>query len=252
MSRYFVLVLLLSASTSLHAEQLRFVTEDFPPFSYSAGGDSKQAAGPLVEIVAATCAQIGYDCPIELLPWRRALLRAETGAADGIFTVIHSPERAARFHITRMLVRSRYSIYVRESSQFIYHRPQDMANRIVGVYGPSGTSYVLAQTLRQVPGVTVHLTPNNRRLLKMLDSGRFGEDGLVVANQDVAWHLIDEEKLPGVREAGELAVVAYGIGLSRASVDPQQFTLFNDALERLVRDGSVAAILHRHRLEPAW
>lgn len=253
MPRHLIILLLtLLLGSPVHAGQLRFVTEDFPPFTYAASDNPKSAAGPLVEIVAATCARLGHDCPTELLPWRRALVLAETGKAHGIFTVIRSPEREKHLHITRMLVKSRYSVYVRESSTFIYHRPQDLANRIVGVYGPSGTSYTLSQTLHQVPGVTIHLTPNNRRLLKMLDSGRFGEDGLVVANQDVAWHLIEEEKLPGVREAGELGEVAYGIGLSRASVDAAQFQRFSDALDALIEDGTIPAILRRYRLEPAW
>lgn len=253
MHRYFAILLFtLLFGGTVQAGQLRFVTEDFPPFTYAARDNPKQAAGPLVEVVAAICAHLGDDCPIELLPWRRALIKAETGRVDGIFTVIRSPEREARFHITRMLVKSKYSLYVRESSPFVYHRPQDMSNRTIGVYGPSGTSYVLSQTLQQVPGVTVHLTPNNRRLLKMLDSGRFGEDGIVVANQDVAWYLIDEERLPGVREAGELGEVAYGIGLSRARVDAAQFKRFSDALDTLIEDGTIPAILRRHRLEPAW
>lgn len=233
-----------------------FVTEDFPPFTYAtkapvpAGGD--QASGPLVDIVHAVCQRLAQDCTVTLHPWRRALRLAEHGEVDGIFTVVRSPPREAAFHLTRMLVRSRYSIFVRQHSAFVYNQPADLAGRTVGVYGPSGTSYALAQRLAPVPDVQVHLTANNRRLLRMLDSGRFGEEGLAVLNEDVAWHLIEEERLHGIREAGQFATVSYGIGLSRKRFSDAQFRRFEAALDALITDGSVPAILRRYQLEPAY
>src|SRR3546814_2301119 len=84
------------------------------------------------------------------------------------------------------------------------------------------------------------------------DLGRFGEQGVAVVNQDVAWHLIDQEGHSDIHEAGELQRVSYAIGLSRAAVGEAEFERFNDALEALIADGSVAAILRRHGLEPAF
>nr|MBF0684974.1 transporter substrate-binding domain-containing protein [Pseudomonas sp.] len=236
------------------ASELRFVTEDFPPFSYpakesSGSRETSPAAGPLVEVVQAVCNRLRYRCSIELHPWRRALDLAERGEADGIFTVAQSPRREAYFHITRMLVTSRYAVFARD--HHVFTRAQDLAGRMVGVYGPSGTSYILSQRLEGVPDVEVRLVADNRRLLRMLDSGRFGPDGLVVINQDVAWHLIDDEQLSTVREAGELASVSYGIGLSRKSVEPEHFRLFEQATEALMSDGTIPAILRRHQLQPA-
>jgi len=46
--------------------------------------------------------------------------------------------------------------------------------------------------------------------------------------------------------------VSYAIGLSRAAVSEAEFERFNDALEALIADGSVAAILRHHGLEPAF
>src|SRR3546814_8894311 len=124
------------------ADELRFVTEYFPPFSYAttATGTEDRAAVPFVEIVAAVCARLRIDCPVQLLPWRRALALAEDGEAQGIFTVIRSPYRERAFHLTRMLVTSRYGVYARSASRFVFHRPEDLAGRSVAVYGPSGTS----------------------------------------------------------------------------------------------------------------
>jgi len=235
------------------ADELRFVTEDFPPFTYaSATATEDRAAGPFVEIVAAVCARLRIDCPVQLLPWRRALALAEDGEAQGIFTVIRSPDRERAFHLTRMLVTSRYGVYARSASRFVFHRPEDLAGRSVAVYGPSGTSFVLGQHLAEVGDVTLILEADNRRLLRMLEAGRIGEQGVAVVNQDVAWHLIDQEGHSDIHEAGELQPVSYAIGLSRAAVSEAEFERFNDALEALIADGSVAAILRQHGLEPAF
>ncbi len=253
-TRWIAIVVGLALMGNCQADELRFVTEDFPPFSYAtaATGTEDHAAGPFVEIVAAVCTRLRIDCPVQLLPWRRALVLAEIGEAQGIFTVIRSPDRERAFHLTRMLVTSRYGVYARSASRFVFHRPEDLAGRSVAVYGPSGTSFVLGQHLAEVGDVTLILEADNRRLLRMLEAGRFGEQGVAVVNQDVAWHLIDQEGHSDIHEAGELQPVSYAIGLSRAAVSEAEFERFNDALEALIADGSVAAILRRHGLEPAF
>ena len=252
-TRWIAITAGLALMGNCQADELRFVTEDFPPFTYaSATATADRAAGPFVEIVEAVCARMGVDCPVQLLPWRRALALAEMGEVDGIFTVIRSPERERAFHLTRMLVTSRYGVYARSSSRFVFHRPQDLAGRSVAVYGPSGTSFVLGQHLAEVSDVTLILKADNRRLLRMLEAGRFGEQGVAVVNQDVAWHLTDHERLLDIHEAGELQAVSYAIGLSRAAVSEAEFARFNDALEVLIDEGSIATILRHHGLEPAF
>lgn len=253
-----ILLIWLMLSVQAKAADWTFVTEDFPPFTYAVEGFSQtdseihQANGPLVEIVQAVCERLRQGCSIVVHPWRRALRLAEQGEVDGIFTVVRSPQREREFHITRMLVTSRYSVFAREGSSFVFSQPSDLAGRIIGVYGPSGTSFVLSERLKSVADVQMQLTANNRRLLHMLQSGRFGEEGLAVLNQDVAWHLIKDEQLDGVREAGELEAVSYGIGLSRKTISAAQFDAFERALSAAIADGTVPKILRRYQLEPAY
>lgn len=238
------------------AAEWKFVTEDFPPYTRAAGDHTNNDAsmladGPLVEIVQTVCGRLDLDCSIVVHPWQRALRLAEQGEADGIFTVVRTPQRERAFHITRMLVTSHYSVFARKDSSFVYSKPSDLVGRLVGVYGPSGTSYVLSERLKPVADVQIHLTANNRGLLRMLNSGRFGKEGLAVLNQDVAWHLIDDEQLEGLREAGNFEAVAYGIGLSRKTISEEQFHAFERELDAAIADGTVPEILRRYQLEPA-
>jgi len=239
------------------AEQWAFVTEDFPPFTHPAEDlgsleTGVLAGGPLVEIVQSICARLSRECTIMVHPWQRALRMAEQGEVDGIFTVVRSPDREREFHISRMLVMSRYSVFARDESNFVFSDLDDLAGRTVGVYGPSGTSWLLSGHLKAIADVRIRMTLDNRRLLKMLQSERFGPEGLAVVNQDVAWHLIEDEELDGLREAGELAVVYYGIGLSRKRVSEDQFQAFEQALDEAIADGTVPKILRRYQLEAAY
>lgn len=258
MRRFFstLLIWILLAGVPAMAGQWTFVTEDFPPFTHPAEDTGSLeagvlAGGPLVEIVQSVCARLDRECSILLYPWQRALRMAEQGEADGIFTVIRSPDRERAFHLTRMLVMSRYSVFARNDSSFVFSTPADLAGRTIGVYGPSGTSWVLSEHLKSIADVRIQLTLNNRRLLNMLQSGRFGREGLAVVNQDVAWHLIEDEKLDGLREAGQLAAVYYGVGLSRKRVSKAQFQAFERALDEAIADGTVPGILRSYQLEVA-
>lgn len=252
-----LLIGFMSTAATAGAAPWRFVTEDFPPFTYPADVPVSETAGvgadgPFVEVVDAICARLQRPCTITLYPWQRASHLAEQGLVDGIFTLAASPQREELFYITRMLVTSRYSVFAPADSRFVFTQANDVAGRLIGVYGPSGTSYVLSERLKSVPNVRLHLTTDNRRLLRMLQSGRFGPEGLAVLNQDVAWHLIEEERLEGVREAGEMGPIRYGIGLSRKTVSAEQFEAFERALDAAIADGTVPAILRRYGLEAAF
>lgn len=242
-----VLGLLLLAG-NLTADDLHFVTEEFPPFSYSRGS---QAGGAISEVVQAVCSELGYHCSIEVHPWRRALRLAEDGLVDGIFTVIQSPARSQAFFITPMLVTSGYDFYTRRESDFIYRQPSDMRGKQIGVYGPSGTSFVLSEALKGVSAVDIQLVTDNQRLMLMLNAGRFGQNGVVVLNRDVARHLIEHNQLYGLRQAGHLSSISYGVGFSRKKVGAAQFELFNRSLAKLIKSGQVGVILQRYGLQPA-
>jgi polar amino acid transport system substrate-binding protein len=239
--------LLLSAGHTA-ANELHFVTEEFPPFSYSRGNN---AGGALPDVVNRVCLLLNYHCSIDVLPWRRALQLAEDGQADGIFTVIDSPARNQAFFITPMLVTSGYDFYTRRASHFTYQHPEDLRGRQIGVYGPSGTSFVLSEATKTVADVEIRLATDNQRLMLMLNAGRFGQDGLVLLNRDVARHLVDHHQLYGVRPAGHLAAISYGIGFSRKKVSEVQFQAFNAGLTTLIKDGQLTAILQRYGLQPA-
>lgn len=256
--RLCLLIALAFCALSAQAETWRFVTEDFPPFTYpregqrvALDGPSAEGAGPFVEIIERACQRLEQACRVEVLPWRRALNLAEEGQVEGIFTVIDNPERQHYFHISRMLVAARYSLFTEQDSALAYRQAADLKGYHVGVYGPSGTALILESLLKQVDDATLEMETDNPRVLRKLAAGRYGPRGAILMNRDVALYLKAQLQLENVREAGTVQSIQYGIGLSRALVSRDTFEAFDRALRELQRRGEVASILARYGLEPA-
>lgn len=245
-------LLAIAFSTPLAAKPrvLHFVTHPLPPYSYEQNG---QAAGPMVEILALACARIGIDCQTQVLPWRRALSLAEQGSVEGIFSVIDIPERQQQLHLLRPVLNLRYAFFAPPDSKFSYTNPDSLRGRKLAAYGPSGVSSALLDMVKTQPETQVSVVLSNPTAFKMLLAGRFGRDGLVLANEDVALNLMANPSFQGVKEVGIFRSLTYTFGLSRAnnSIDPELAKSFNQALLRLCREGIVGQIATRHGVRAA-
>lgn len=219
--------------------RVRFVTEPFPPYTYAEAG---RAAGPMAEVLRAVCRELRWDCPMEVLPWRRALAMAQRGEADGLFTVSDSPERRAEFHVSVPVTDARYTFFARAGDDFQYRDRQQLQGRTLAAYGPSGTALAL-QALAEGLAVDLQIEPDNRVLLRKLAAGRYGDKGLALVNESVALHLMKEEGLQGLQSAGSVKSFAYAFGLSRKSVSAARFKAFNQALYELCRSGRSAELI---------
>lgn len=86
----FFAFLLLFSSISI-AQTLTLVTLESPPAEYF---DKGQPTGRNVEIVQECLKRMGYECTIEFVPWKRALMMVRDGAADGIIDAAYNKERS--------------------------------------------------------------------------------------------------------------------------------------------------------------
>lgn len=245
-----LLALVFSAPLAAKPRVLHFVTHSLPPYSFEQNG---RAAGPMVEILALACARIGIDCQTQVLPWRRALSLVEQGSVEGIFSVIDIPERQYQLHLLRPVLSLRYAFFALPDSKFSYTNPDSLRGHKLAAYGPSGVSSALLDAVNAQPEAQVSVVLDNPTAFKMLVAGRFGRDGLVLANEDVALKLISHPSFQGVKEAGVLKSLTYTFGLSRISnsVDPELARSFNQALSKLCREGAVSQIATRYGVRAA-
>jgi polar amino acid transport system substrate-binding protein len=237
-----LLVAALLGPVAAAAQTLHFVTEPFPPYTYA--NEQGQAAGPMVEVLRAACKQLGWQCPIEVLPWRRALNMAQRGEVEGIFTVVDSPERRQYFHVTPAVVEARYAFFAKSGNPLQYTGERGvLEGHRIGAYGPSATALTLEQLVEGLARVRTEIEPDNRTVLRKLAAGRYGEDGLALANEAVAQHLIREERLPGLISVGVAKSFGYAFGLNRQNVELAQAQSLGRVLYELCRSGRTQELL---------
>lgn len=88
------LCLSLPPLSSVLAEPLHFVTEEYAPFNYSKEG---KITGIAVEQVTAMAAAAGIDYTLEIMPWARAFAMARNQPMYCVFTTGYNRERAEQF-----------------------------------------------------------------------------------------------------------------------------------------------------------
>lgn len=250
MWRRWVLVLSAGALASAGvgaASPWAFVTEPFPPYTYA--DEQGRAAGPMVDVLQLVCQQLQRSCTVEVLPWRRALSMAERGQADGIFTLLDTPERRQRFHVTLPVLAVRYTLFARAGDSFSFNprEREALRGRTIAAYGPSGTSLVLDELTRGL-AVQKVIEPDNPTALRKLLAGRYGEQGLVLMNEAVALNLIQHEATAGVQASGVVKNFAYSFGLVKGRVSAAEARAFDAALARLCHSGRSAAQIGHYGL----
>ena len=228
------------------AQSMAFVMEHFPPYILD---DNGNGTGPFPEVVRAVCDSMKIKCTLKVLPWRRAYAMAVSGAVEGIFVLARTPEREHAFHFSDPVFQSSFAVFVRNPT-FNYAQPQDLKNFTVATYGPSAVSREMEELAKSVP-MHLEMEIDNQAVLRKLRAGRYPEPSAGVMNRDVGVYIMVQEKLTGLRIAGEFKPVAYGIGLSKNRVTEEQAARFNETLRMLLKQGAVKTIADKYGLKAA-
>ena len=248
--RLFALVFCL-ASTHSWAQELKFTTQDFPPFSYKING---VVSGPAVDLIRRICAEMNTECSFRLLPWSRAQNEVKSGKANGMFVIGWNERRAEWVHFTPPIMNTEYGFFVNIDNPLEFAGTSDIAGYKVGVYGPSNTanSLVKIQTSMTEDGleaITVDMRPDDESGFKKLALGRLDA---VYSNRDVGLALIAKLGLTDkVRYSGAQRKLKYFIGFSMAHNDMTVLESFDAAYRKLHQSGEVKKILDKYFMEVA-
>ena len=80
----------------LHAAEVRFVTEELPPFQFT--GKNQQPDGAFIELVRAILKESGLSASINIYPWARSYQMAMTQTNTIIFSLLRDKQREKNFH----------------------------------------------------------------------------------------------------------------------------------------------------------
>ncbi|MDM8552407.1 transporter substrate-binding domain-containing protein [Desulfobacterales bacterium HSG2] len=162
-----VTIILLLFSANAMAEKLVFVTCEFPPLGFMKDG---QPAGSQVEIVHEICNRLGLAAEIQVLPWKRAMMYAETGRAHAIFAAIRTKERNVfLYYPSEPLCFERAVILARKGSGIKVNSLDDLKGK--GVYVVGGYAYTPEFDNHQ--GIKRVVCYDDKEVVKRLAKGHF-------------------------------------------------------------------------------
>jgi len=227
------------------AQELKFVTEQFPPFTYEQDG---HAAGPLADTVTALCAELKKTCTQQVLPWRRALQGAEDGEFQGIYSAADTPERNAKFFLLPPILKTSYSFVVPNDSTWTYQGPSSLKAQEVSVYGPSSTSTAGDELIKQSDGGKMKMEISNDNVVRQLGA-HHATIGLI--NRDVGEAIMKTNGIADLKFVGDAKVITYTVGLSRKGMSEADAQAFAEAFKKLNAEGKIKEIVARYNMRSA-
>ena len=225
------------------AAELILNTQDFPPFNYEVNG---AVSGPAADVIRRVCADIRIDCPMRLLPWRRAQQEVEEGKAHGMFVIGWNAERAKWLHFSPALLTTEYGFFVRDDNPLKFMQNSDVKGYTVGTFGPSNTATALEKVKAEVKDLVIDMTPDDEAAFRKLSIGRVRA---VFSNRDVGYAMMRKLGITNLRYAGRQQTLKYYIGFSQKFTDAKVIDQFNTTFRALHKEGVIQEILGRYRMD---
>jgi polar amino acid transport system substrate-binding protein len=149
------------------AEPLRLSTLRWPPFV----GQDLPDQGTTSARVRSICEVAGLDLAVSFLPWKRVLMEARTGLAQGYFPEYRSADREKEFYFSKAVGCSVVGLVHRRDVTLDWTRLEDLASYRLGVVD----GYVNTEEFDRLVGAGV-LNPvkcnSDELALRMLEAGR--------------------------------------------------------------------------------
>jgi polar amino acid transport system substrate-binding protein len=223
-------------ATTAFADPLKLVTEEYPPYSFRDGAILK---GTSIDQVNLLMKDAGLDHTVEIMPWARALALAERQPDHCVFTAAHNAERDPNFKWVEPLLAGR-TLLIRKSGASV--NPQNLDEARQFLVGATRNDFT-ADILKAKDFKRVDLATDFNLTLKKLTVGRIdlmpiAEDYYVKLRRDGA----EIEKVLVLSEQ------IYSIACNKAVPD-EQITKMQKSLDKLIADGSQAALFKKYGLE---
>lgn len=245
----------LIAATSLHAAtpglpaEIEIVTEELPPYHFTQDG---KVTGLSTEVVRAVLERLGIVGRFRVLPWPRAVRRAENEPNVLLYSIIRDTARESRFKWAGEVAQGHNYLFARADSDIHLGSLDDAKKFIVGaVISDFREEYLLAHGF--VQDVNLDTATNNTLNYAKLKSGRIDlwmSDKFAMAyvvraagdDPQSAVKPVFEIDDPSVSPGAEMA---FGL-----KTDDRIVEAFRKALESIKADGTYATIVKKWSLDP--
>lgn len=128
---YLTLLSIFLFTASATASKLTFVSDQFPPYYYEANSETK---GLQYELATHVFKKMRKPFEIQFMPWKRALMVAESFKADGIFGLRKTDQRKRwLIYPDEPLMVVKTVIFSRKDDNFEYTGINSLAGKKVGI-----------------------------------------------------------------------------------------------------------------------
>jgi len=126
----FLLIFLFLYSSSLFANEIKIISEDYKPLSYLKNGSLE---GPNVEVIKLILKKLNLKNKIFVYPWRRGYLMTKQEPNTALFSTTRTPEREKLFKWVGPLSQKKFNIYALKKSQIKINTLEDLNKYKIGV-----------------------------------------------------------------------------------------------------------------------
>ncbi len=167
-------------SVNTFADEINIVTEEYPPYEYIENG---QWVGLNVDIVREVCKRVGDTLVFESYPWKRCIKMMQEGTAEGIMSLIKTPERAKFISFPAFnLSNEKNVIFSHKGSGIKINSLDDLKGKFLGVQ----KKYSYGERFDNYQGLDKEYCDSLENLLKKYEKGRME---LIIGNEAVIMYM---------------------------------------------------------------
>ncbi|AXE31925.1 amino acid ABC transporter substrate-binding protein [Chromobacterium phragmitis] len=233
MSALLFLLPLLSAAGE---PTLELVTLQYPPYQYQDGAETK---GFVVDIVREAFRRMGRSIHVSVYPWGRSLAMAESGLADGIFTLYKTPERESKLDYShQVLMPQAVSLFVLKGAAIHFEGElKPLAGYRFGVVRAVSYGAIFDGAAKRGDIQVSEVAASGEQNVEKLLARRFD---ILVSNRYGAWDIMKRMHVDGqVRELQPpVEQIPSYLAFARKPELAGLRERFDAALESMRRDGS--------------
>jgi len=240
------------SSYSIGNSSLKFVTVNFPPYSYIEDNTQK-IKGIQVEIVEKMCQLSKIKCNFELMPFPRAFREVQKKddnkfLIDAIFNFYINPERLKIFEYSVKILDNPLVIFVRTDSNIKYNGDIiDLKGLIIGLMnGYTYSDELDSRRERNEKGFYFELSNDYETLFKKLEANRID---LIIAEKNVGKYIARRLSLEKkVKILPKVFRFRTGhIAISKENEKKKLLKSLNQSYEILKRNGIINKIFTKYK-----
>lgn len=216
---------------------LKLVTESYPPFNMLARNGKVTGIG--TELVQMMLERNGITSQTELLPWSRALHKAQTEANTGVYVITRTPQREKLFKwLDTPLIKLRWVFLAKADSDISISSLEEAKQYRVGGYNSDAAAMYLEEQ-----GFKLDWVRKDTLNVQKLARGRID---LWPTSHIVGPYVARQEGIGPVKELFTFKEVEMGLALNLDTPTSLLIAL-DKTLREMHQDGTVERIIKKYR-----